>query len=96
MMRARTATVTATLLSAGCLASSVWSAPASAQSTCDWYARTAVKQQQENEQKKCGFKGPDWSSDVKAHATWCAGVPADVWRELAQKRDRDLASCVRK
>jgi hypothetical protein len=71
-------------------------AQAVAQTTCEWYARTAVKQQQENEQKKCGFKGPAWTSDLKAHQIWCAGVSPEEWRRSAQKRDQDLAACGRK
>jgi hypothetical protein len=71
-------------------------AQAVAQTTCEWYARTAVKQQQENEQKKCGFKGPAWTSDLKAHQAWCASVSPEEWRRSAQKRDQDLAACARK
>ena len=71
-------------------------APASAQSTCEWYARTAVKQQQENEQRKCGFTGEAWTSDLKAHMTWCASVSPDAWRKQAQKRDQELAVCSRR
>ena len=33
---------------------------AAAQSNCDWYAKTAVRQQQINEDKKCGFTGDAW------------------------------------
>jgi len=70
--------------------------PAAAQSTCEWYARTAVRQQQENEQRKCGFKGDAWNTDLKAHLTWCATVTPDTWRKSAQKRDQDLAACAAK
>lgn len=65
---------------------------ASAQANCDWYAKTALKQQQENEQKKCGFTGNGWSSDLKAHATWCAANP-DQWKAEAQRREQMLATC---
>jgi hypothetical protein len=71
-------------------------APAGAQTTCEWYARTAVKQQQENEQRKCGFKGQSWTSDLKSHLTWCAGVSPDEWKRQAQKRDQELAACGKK
>ena len=69
---------------------------ATAQGTCEWYARTAIKQQQENEQKKCGFKGPEWNADLRAHMAWCASVAPDVWKKSAQKRDQDLAACAKK
>lgn len=67
---------------------------ARAQPTCDWYAKTALKQQRENEHRKCGLKGPEWSSDFKAHLAWCATVAPDVWKKSAQKRDQELAACL--
>ena len=69
------------------------SSPASAQSNCQWYATTALKQQQDNERMKCGFSGPSWSSDLRAHNAWCASVPPELWRSEAHKRDQELASC---
>ncbi|MCL4766057.1 MAG: hypothetical protein KJZ80_07490 [Hyphomicrobiaceae bacterium] len=74
-----------------------WLAPgASAQANCDWYAKTALKQQQENEQRKCGFKGPAWSPDLGAHLNWCRGVAPDEWKKQAQQRDQQLAACAKK
>ncbi len=67
-------------------------APAGAQANCDWYAKTALKQQQENEQRKCGFSGPNWSSDLKAHMSWCAANP-DMWKSEAQRREQQLSTC---
>jgi hypothetical protein len=69
---------------------------AAAQSTCEWYGRHALKQQQENAERKCAFVGPEWSLDIKAHMTWCASVAPDVWKKAAQKRDQDLAACALK
>jgi hypothetical protein len=69
------------------------SSGAEAQANCDWYAKTALKQQQENEQRKCNLSGPEWSSDLKSHMAWCGSVAPDVWKKAAQKRDQDLASC---
>ena len=69
---------------------------ANAQANCDWYARTALKQQQDNERMKCGFKGDAWSADLKAHAAWCSSVSPDAWKEQAKKRDQELAACVNK
>ncbi len=65
---------------------------AGAQANCDWYAKTALKQQQENEQRKCGFSGANWSSDLKAHMSWCASNP-DQWKSEAQRREQQLATC---
>lgn len=72
------------------------SGAAHAQATCDWYAKTALKQQQDNERMKCGFKGDAWNADLKGHAVWCAGVAPDVWKEQAKKRDQELIACAKK
>ena len=64
--------------------------------SCDWYAKTALKQQQENEQRKCGFNGPEWSLDLTAHMNWCRGVAPDMWKKKAQQRDQQLAACAKK
>jgi len=72
------------------------SVAAGAQANCQWYGTTALKQQQENERLKCGFTGPAWSSDLKAHMTWCASVAPDAWKAQAQKRDQELAACAAK
>jgi hypothetical protein len=85
------AAVATAVLAAGPLASL-----ASAQATCDWYARTALKQQQENDQRKCGFKGPAWSSDLVSHTNWCKGVSPDAWKKQAQQRDQQLSDCAAK
>jgi hypothetical protein len=69
---------------------------ASAQTSCEWYATTALKQQQENLRLACGFKGDAWSSDLKAHTSWCASVSPDAWRNAAKERDKQLADCAAK
>lgn len=71
-------------------------ASALAQANCDWYAKTALKQQQDNERLKCGMKGNAWSSDLKAHQAWCAAVAPDEWKKQAQKREHDLVQCAKK
>jgi hypothetical protein len=72
------------------------SAPASAQSVnCAWYADTALKQQQRNEQGKCGFTGPEWSMSRQTHMTWCSTQNPDRWKAEAQKREQQLAGCKR-
>lgn len=69
---------------------------AAAQANCEWYARTALRQQQLNEQQKCGFKGDAWSADLRAHVSWCATVSPDVWKAQAQQRDTLLSQCAKK
>ena len=60
---------------------------------CTWYAETALKQQQRNEQGKCGFTGSEWSSSKQAHLTWCATQTPDRWKAAAQKREQMLVGC---
>lgn len=70
--------------------------PALAQmAACGWYADTALKQQQKNEQGKCGFKGPEWSTSRQAHLAWCATQSPDKWKSEAQRREQLLAGCKR-
>lgn len=69
---------------------------ASAQANCGMYGRLALKQSQENEQKKCGLKGPSWSNDLKAHVAWCGTVAPDQWKVEIQKREQALAACAKK
>jgi hypothetical protein len=61
--------------------------------SCSWYADMAIKQQQQNEQRKCGFTGPEWNTSRQAHLTWCATQSPDSWKAQAQNRDRKLAGC---
>jgi hypothetical protein len=75
---------------------SALAADASAQTAnCTWYADTALKQQQRNEQGKCGFSGPEWSMSRQTHLTWCATQNPDRWKAEAQKREQLLAGCKR-
>ena len=69
---------------------------ANAQANCDWYGRTAVRQQQINEEKKCGFQGDAWHKDLGAHVKWCASVAPDVWKLQAQGRNSQLEACEKK
>lgn len=84
------------LAAAALAGSAILGSAAQAQSNCDWYARTALKQQQVNEQRKCGFRGPEWSTDLRSHMAWCSSVAPDAWKAQAQRRDQALASCEKK
>ncbi|HRY08017.1 MAG TPA: hypothetical protein P5114_12920 [Hyphomicrobiaceae bacterium] len=86
----------ATMLSGAMGVLALAAVPASAQSNCQWYGSTALKQQQQNEKLKCGFSGPEWHSDLARHSSWCAQVPPDVWKSAARKRDQMLADCGKK
>jgi hypothetical protein len=67
-----------------------------AAANCDWYAKTALKQQQENELKKCGFTGPSWTPDLQAHVKWCATTSPDLWKAEAAKREQMLTQNCKK
>lgn len=90
-----TAAVFNSLILAGGVAL-VFAVSAKAQSNCQWYGATALKQQQSNEQGRCGFTGADWHSDMAKHLAWCGSVPPQVWKEAAQRRDQMLAQCAAK
>jgi hypothetical protein len=79
------------------LLTTLWLGPkATAQANCEWYAKMALKQQQENEQRKCGFTGPEWRFDLTAHMEWCRGVAPDVWKKQAQLRNQQLEDCAKR
>ncbi len=79
-----------------CMVAFALAPAANAQANCDTYGRLALKQMQENEQKKCGLKGPEWNTDLKAHTTWCGTVGPDHWKIQLQKREQALAACGKK
>ena len=95
MLRQFAVMITTSLVTTNLALAFVGSA-AHAQASCDWYAKTALKQQQDNEHMKCGFKGEAWNADLKAHAAWCQSVQPDTWKDQAKKRDQDLATCAKK
>ncbi len=66
---------------------------AAAQANCETYGKLALQQQKENESKKCGFSGPEWSNDLKAHIAWCGNVGPDQWKAQLQARTQQLAAC---
>jgi hypothetical protein len=84
----RAASAAAAIIAAG-----AFSSAANAQANCDTYGKLALQQQKENEAEKCGFAGPEWSPDLKAHMAWCAGVGPDQWKVQLQKRAQQLATC---
>jgi hypothetical protein len=60
---------------------------------CNWYVQTSAKQQQENMRKGCNFRGAEWSSDVSAHAAFCERNAPEVWKGVAQRRQKQLEGC---
>ncbi|WP_295559389.1 hypothetical protein [uncultured Hyphomicrobium sp.] len=84
-------------LSAACLTAVLVGAAlvsgANAQANCDTYGKLALQQEQENVDAKCGFSGPAWSPDLKAHVAWCASVGPDQWKIQLQSRKQQLDAC---
>jgi hypothetical protein len=66
---------------------------AAAGESCETYGRLALQQQKQNEDMKCGFSGAEWSSDLKAHISWCGGVGAPDWQQMLKKRTKMLDEC---
>ena len=85
-----------TLLAAGAMAAAAamsHAGPAAAQAdVCSkLYLPGAVKLALDAAQRKCGFTGPEWSTDANVQLKWCMGVNADRWRNELPKRQKMLA-----
>lgn len=86
----------AALSAAGFALALLSSGAASAENACDWYAKTAVRQQQINETQKCGLTGEGWHKDFARHLAHCQSVAPDVWKADARKRNDQLTACEKK
>lgn len=86
-------TCTTFILALGVSAAMLFPVASQAQSDCNWYAQTALKQQQKNQKGKCGFSGQGWSTDFKSHLSWCGSVAPEEWKAAAQAREQDLQGC---
>ena len=85
-------TCAALWLAAG-LGAASFAPAANAQANCDTYGKLALQQQKENEALKCGFTGPEWSSDLKALIAWCGSVGPEQWKVQLQQRAQKLVVC---
>lgn len=87
---------TATLMAVAMSMSSVAVVPlANAQENCANYGYLALKQARENERRKCGFQGPRWTVDLKAHVAWCSTVGPQEWKTELRERAKALETCGR-
>jgi len=68
--------------------------PAFAQQNCSTYGKLALKQAVEAEKAKCGFVGPRWSKDLRAHIAWCATVGPNEWLSELKARSLELKKCI--
>jgi hypothetical protein len=60
---------------------------------CDQYARTAVAQNQENLNRRCGFSGATWNSDYNGHFNWCMSADRSWPDSESRKRQESLNRC---
>jgi hypothetical protein len=62
---------------------------------CRDYAQISVRQNQFNLRRRCGFRGPRWSSNRSYHYNWCLRhrVPPHQLNRIVQRRRNDLARC---
>jgi len=60
------------------------------QSSCNEYARIAVRQNDQNIRRRCRFAGPRWSSDYNGHYQWCLGVPLEYADSENRAREEEL------
>jgi hypothetical protein len=63
---------------------------------CQWYVQQSSRQQKENLDKNCGFRGPEWTTDAKLLIAYCETNAPEVWKGLAARREQMLAGCKRK
>ena len=67
-------------------------APNNAQ-RCQQYANTAVRAQQININKNCGFTGQPWSNNYTGHYTWCLGASSNAAHQETQARKILIDNC---
>ncbi|HET6387816.1 hypothetical protein [Hyphomicrobium sp.] len=61
--------------------------------SCELYARISAVQADSNIRNRCGFRGPQWGTDVGPHFMWCRWASrSDIAREQ-QFRAQRLQDC---
>ncbi len=69
------------------------SAPPARADYCWRYANTAIQQQKENINRRCGFSGPRWHLDRNRHRLWCNFVSRRVANRETLARRQMLRRC---
>ena len=94
-MRTTLLATVAALLATGAavLVSQVPVAHAAPESYCQYYARTGVSQNAENNRRGCGNSGAMWHSDFNNHLTWCRHVSQDEAESHIAVRRQALQRC---
>ena len=61
--------------------------------SCELYARIAAVQSDANDRYRCGFRGPQWTTDMAPHFRWCRWASrSDLSRDQAY-RSQQLQDC---
>ncbi|TAN39903.1 MAG: hypothetical protein EPN25_09705 [Nitrospirae bacterium] len=62
---------------------------------CRSYARSAVKQNDRNKRRDCGFMDDRWHSNYQKHLRWCLTVDRSEAESQTDARDGELEACRR-
>jgi len=62
---------------------------------CTSYARKAVRQNDENRRRDCGFKEGRWHSNYDNHYRWCRDTSYEKADKSNRNREKDLRRCRR-
>jgi hypothetical protein len=73
--------------------SSTRASPSTIAARCSEYAKTAVKQNNENAALGCGFAGARWESNAADHENWCRAVSPDLPASETAARADALNDC---
>ncbi len=61
--------------------------------SCTYYAQIAVVQAETNRRFNCGYVGPAWNSDARAHFQWCRFVRRETTGNANRERAIELQRC---
>jgi hypothetical protein len=62
---------------------------------CNQYARSAIDQVKRAAASACGFSGPGWTSNFRAHENWCRSLSSkDAAIGEQNARNQQLAKCI--
>lgn len=60
---------------------------------CNNYANTAVNQNRQNINRRCGFSGARWHHNFQTHRQWCMATPSDIVNGETRARNNKLRQC---
>jgi len=61
--------------------------------SCELYARIASVQSDANIRYRCGFRGPQWATDMAPHFRWCRWAPRSDLARDQLFRSQQLQDC---